>query len=214
MVSENLLCVSSLSFSYGSERVLDDICFNVRLGETIAIVGPNGSGKSTLLKIIMRVLQHDSSILLQGTDLQAYSQGELARIITYVPQQMQVEQDWTVREFVAMSRYPHRSAFQGLSSQDQNVITEAIMHCDLGDYEDRFMNQLSGGEVQRVLIASAMAQESELMLLDEITSHLDPGHQAALFVILKSLQEKGKTILSATHDLNAAAIHHQRIIAL
>ena len=211
------LDVQSLSFSIGDARILKDISFRIMSGETWSILGPNGSGKSTLLKCLMRIHRNwHGSVSVFGRPMQTYSQRELAGRIAYVPQ---AGGDhlflYTVRQFVTMGRYPYAGPFRTEGQKDRAVIEAVMRRTGTDIFADRTMNSLSGGERQKVFIAAALAQESDILLLDEPTAFLDYRHQGEVMAILRSLnRESGCAVLNVTHDINSAILTGGNVLAL
>lgn len=198
----NILEIKNLSFSYGGEPVLENICLNVKEKEFVTIVGPNGSGKSTLVKCICNILDSNRSVSLFGKTKEEYSSGELAKIISYVPQSLSGDFRYTVWEFLLMSRYAYLGAFSSLSKSDYDACAKALALTDTEKYKNRIMSGLSGGERQKILVAAAVAQESEIMLLDEPATYLDPKHVAETMKIIKKANENC-AVVTVTHDLNS-----------
>ncbi|MCK5241023.1 ABC transporter ATP-binding protein [bacterium] len=203
----------------GARRVvplLQDISFSVQAGERFAIVGPNGAGKSTLLKSICRILPYgQGEIRVAGKRVQDYSQKELARKLSYVPQAVLRNHGFTVFEFVLMGRYPHFSPFTTITSNDLQKVNQALEMTGMLPFVQRRMDTLSGGEQQKVMIAAVLAQEAEIMLLDEPAAFLDPYHQEQVYTLLEKIcQETQVTIVEVTHDVNRAALGHERILGL
>jgi len=215
-VSEPILQVAGLSFGYGDELVLADVTCAVEQGERLAIVGPNGAGKSTLIKCLVRLVSgFRGDVRVQGRELATYSQRELARLLSYVPQADGRQFPFAVRDFVAMGRYPHLSAFTARRAADEEAIDRALERAGLTDLATRPMDQLSGGERQRLFIAAAIAQEAPVLLLDEPTTFLDPLHQQEVERVLTDLHEEcNVTLVTVTHDLNRALRHGDRVLAL
>lgn len=205
----SLLAVSNLSFSYGRKRILDAVNFSVDKAETVALLGANGAGKTTLLKVCAGLLAPDiGEIRFHGRPLSDYPRRDVAQKIALVPQEVQVSFHFTVQQLVEQGRTPHLpSLFAGLRQTDRAVVREAMDCADVGHLRNRSFNDLSGGERQRVKIALAIAQQPELLLLDEPTQHLDIGRQAEVFGILRRLNESGVTIIAAVHDLESARAH-------
>ena len=201
-----LLAVSNLSFSYGRKRILDGVSFSIHKAGTVALLGANGAGKTTLLKICAGLLAHATGeIRFHGRPLSDYSRRDVAQKIALVPQEVQVSFHFTVQQLVEQGRTPHLpSLFAGLRQSDKAVVKEAMDCADIGHLRNRSFNDLSGGERQRVKIALAIAQQPELLLLDEPTQHLDIGRQAEVFSVLRRLNESGVTIIAAVHDLESA----------
>jgi iron complex transport system ATP-binding protein len=202
----SFLAVSNLGFSYGRKRTLDDVNFSVTKGETVALLGANGAGKTTLLKICAGLLPLEiGEVRFHGRPLSDYPRRDIAQKIALVPQEVQVSFHFTVQQLVEQGRTPHLpSLFSGLRQSDRAVVKEAMDCADVGHLRNRSFNDLSGGERQRVKIALAIAQQPELLLLDEPTQHLDIGRQAEVFNVLRRLNESGVTIISAIHDLESA----------
>ncbi len=208
--------VRDLFFSIGDNPILRGVSLDVETGEFVSIIGPNGAGKSTLLKCLVRVYGRWKGVVrLKGRGLARYSQRELARTMSYVPQARDRAMPFTVLEFVLMGRYPHLSPFSIIERADESAAMEALAMVGMGGFARRAMDTLSGGERQKVLIAGALSQGSEIMLLDEPTTFLDPRHEHEIIDILNRINnERGVTIVSVTHDINHAALFSTRIIAI
>ncbi len=209
---------SNLGFRYtGHERAaVTGISLSIAEGEFCAIIGPNGSGKSTLLRLLLGVLRPESGrALYRGKDAQEWDRRELAQEVGVVPQIEELFFPFTVRELVAMGRYPHLGAWQLERVSDRNAIERALQRCDVHNLQDRTMQRLSGGERQRVRLARALAQEPVALVLDEPTASLDLGHEMALFELLaRQRDQDGATIVAATHNLNLAARFATQVILL
>jgi len=199
-----LLSAQELSFSYGAKTVLNGLSFDICRGETLAIVGANGAGKTTLLKILCGLLATGSGeVLFRSRSIRQHKPRELARCIALVPQEIQVSFDFTVMEFVEQGRTPYLSSFlSGFQQADRMAVVNAMEMADVWQLADRRFNELSGGERQRVKIALALAQEPQLLLLDEPSQHLDIGRQVEVFSVLHRLNQAGITIVAAMHDLH------------
>lgn len=210
------LSVENLQFRYPGVPVLRDISFNVPAGDFLSLLGPNGSGKSTLLRLLDRILLPQAgSIILDGRVLSTYSRRDLARTIAYVPQDTLWVFPYTVLEVVLMGRSPHvgRSGFE--NQQDIDIAWETMRLTDIDHLADKLITAISGGERQRVLIARALSQKPEILLLDEPNAHLDINHQVEIFQILQEQNEQHHlTIVSVSHDLNLAAAFSKRILLL
>lgn len=205
-----------LTFSYNGAPVLDDLSFSVDSGEMVGIIGPNGAGKSTLLKLLDRILLPSAgSVFIRRKQLGGYSRRELARVIGLVPQRFSTAFNFSAGEIVMMGRFPHQSAFGFDSEQDREIAARAMQATDCYELRKRNFLTLSGGEQQRVVLASALAQEPQILLLDEPTSALDLRHQVHFYRILEKLsREQGITVLTVTHDVNLAAQFCPRILVL
>ena len=207
--------VDRLRFSYNGKSVLEDLDLPVREGEFLGLVGPNGSGKTTLLKNIGGVLKPDGgSVYLDGKELSRIPIKEVATKVAALQQETTVGFDFTVREVVEMGRFPHLDRFERHGDGDMRAVEKAIEVTDLRDFTDRCVNQLSGGEKQRVFLALALAQEPDLLLLDEPTASLDINYQIKIMETVKSLQSEGLTVVAAIHDLNLAAQYADRVALL
>jgi iron complex transport system ATP-binding protein len=188
----------------------------VSSGEFIAIIGPNGAGKSTLIKAIDGILpMKQPDIYLNDESLGHYSRRELARLIAYLPQETQFAFDYNVREVVQMGRFPYLKGLMAYTQDDVYTVKEMMRLMEIEEFAERNFNALSGGEKQRVLIASALAQRPKILLLDEPTTALDLHHQITIFQILKKLQtEQHLTIIVVTHDINLTAQFCDRVLLM
>lgn len=208
--------VRNLGFSFTDVPLFTDLNFRVNTGEVLSIIGPNGCGKSTLLRLLRGHLKpRTGTILWNQTPLTSLSSRDLARLVAVVPQSTHIDFSYTVRDLVAMGRYPHRRNILSFHSQDdENTVNHALGLADVIDLAHRRTTQLSGGELQRVLLARALAQETDVLFLDEATSHLDIDHRFELTELLVRLnREQQKTIVQISHDLDlAAAISHRMLL--
>jgi ABC-type cobalamin/Fe3+-siderophores transport system ATPase subunit len=212
-----LLTASGLAWDAGGRTILGPLDLEVRAGESLVLVGPNGAGKTTLLRLLTGLLQPRSGELAwRGQPYADLSRRELARRIAYVPQIRPSRVPLTVEEVVLLGRYPHLSAFQWAPRpEDFAAVDEAIRRVGVEDLRRRRVDELSGGERQAVFIAAALAQEAELLVLDEPTIHLDARHQSDLAgLLLRLASESGRTVVLATHDLNLASLLGDRLLAL
>jgi iron complex transport system ATP-binding protein len=203
-----LLQAADVTFVYGPGQAgLHGVSVDVPRGSLVGIIGPNGSGKTTLLRLLGGMLVPASGrVTLDGRDLARMPRRELARQISVVPQETRLSFEYSVLEVVLMGRYPHLGAFELESQEDVAIAREALAATGTLALEGRLFPTLSGGEKQRVIIASALAQSAGLMLLDEPTAALDPGYQIEMASLLRRLSdERGVTMAVATHDLNMAA---------
>ena len=216
-----MLQVSDISFSYGrgraaAQRVLDGVSLEVRRGTVVGLLGPNGSGKTTLLRIIAGVLKPESGrVLIGGHPIEELTRRDLARRVAVVPQETHSTFDFSVIDMVLMGRYPHLGAFELEGASDQTIARDALAATGTTDLERRPFATLSGGEKQRVVIASALAQASDMLLLDEPTAALDLRYQFEITALLRRLNtERGTTMIVSTHDLNLAAGLCERVVLL
>lgn len=175
-------------------------------GQLIGIIGPNGAGKSTLLKLVSGVERPDNGkILLDNDVLRQLNPRERARRLSYLPQQMPVDVLYTVREFVEMGRYAHQSAWSGFSFRSKRAVDTAIHRLNLDDFANTPLGQLSGGERQRAAIARCLAQETDVLVLDEPISNLDLFYQIEILRLLRQLAREGYLVVLAIHHLELAA---------
>ena len=205
-----------LSFSYDGRRVLQGVSLTVAAGERVAILGANGAGKTTLLKLIAGTLDPAcGSVTIAGTPLENLSRRDLARRIATVPQAFAVPFAFSVREIVELGRTPHLRAFAGLSPSDRLAVERALELTGSRGFRNRIFHELSGGVRQRFVVAMALAQEPDILLLDEPTQQLDLAKQVEILDLISGLnQSKGLTVVAAIHDLNLAARYFGRLVFL
>ncbi len=218
-----LLRAVDVSFAYGrsgdrrgASEVLHGVSMELRHGDVLGILGPNGSGKTTLLRLLSGTRQpHGGQVLLDGTPLPQLSRRAVARRIAVVPQETHLAYDYTVMEMVLMGRHPHLGLFELEGPNDISVARDALAATGTAHLEARQFNTLSGGEKQRVVIAAALAQAAEILLLDEPTASLDLGYQLEIASLLKTLNhERGVSIAISTHDLNLASAVCREMVLL
>jgi iron complex transport system ATP-binding protein len=216
-MTEPILAVRGLAWHPDGREILGPLDLDVLRGECLAVVGPNGAGKTTLLRCLTGLLRPTAGDLrFEGRAFPTLSRRALARRIAYVPQIRPARVPLTVEEVVLLGRYPHLSAFQiAPRREDFAAVDAALDLVGIGDLRRRPVDELSGGERQAAFIAAALAQEAELLVLDEPTIHLDARHQRDLAGLLLKLDaEAGRTVLLATHDLNLASLLGDRLLAL
>lgn len=208
------ITIKDLSFSYGSRKILEDLNLLVGDSEVLSLVGPNGSGKTTMIKCIDRILKPKGSILLNGgRDLQSLSRQEVARYIGYVPQSTTSVLTTTVFDTILMGRKPHMG--WRVAEEDIDRVVEVMKLLSVEEFALKDFSELSGGQKQRVLIARALAQEPEVLLLDEPTSNLDVKHQLEALDTVRSIVKKTEiSAVMAIHDLNLAARYSDSLVML
>jgi len=205
--------LKDVCFSYPSADILQDVNFSIGPGEITGLIGPNGSGKSTLIKCMDTILKPRGSILLNGKDILMMDRVDLAKNVGLVPQNGSSAMDSTVFETVLMGRRPH-SAWR-ISEEDINKVADALERLGIGDMAMRDFSSLSGGQKQMVLLARAICQEPEVLLLDEPTSALDIRHQLEVLEIVNHLvKEKNMSAIIAMHDLNLGARYTDSMVML
>jgi iron complex transport system ATP-binding protein len=212
-----MLNVHRLSVGYEETVIVDKVDFQVETGEFFGILGPNGSGKTTLLKALSGILSHSSGeIMFNGKFLSDYSSKELAKLIAVLPQNSSHSFSYSVKETVMLGRYPHQKGlFKAISSYDEEIVYEAMTQTGVEGLQHRKLDELSGGEKQRVFLAQALAQEPKVILLDEPTNHLDLSFQKNLLELLKNqTKARNLTVISIFHDLNLASLYCDRLLLL
>jgi len=212
-----MLSVQHVSGGYTGESVLKDISFEVGKGELLGVLGPNGSGKTTLLKMVSGILPiKQGEIFINGKRLQEYGIKQLAQMVAVLSQHSSQSFSYTVKETVSLGRYAHQKGwFQSWTQEDEEVVQRVMDQTGVSSFQNKNIQQLSGGEKQRVFLAQALAQEPEILLLDEPTNHLDLSYQKELLDLLKHwTAEKGLTVISIFHDLNLAGLYCDRLLLL
>jgi iron complex transport system ATP-binding protein len=211
----SLLSCHNLAFSYSKNLLLSDINIDFKQGEFVALIGANGVGKSTLLQLLLGLIKpQQGAVLLNGTNISQQKRRDIAKKMAFVPQSIELPYAFTVEELVAMGRNPYLGAFELESDQDKALIDDALDKTHLHHIKNRTVNTLSGGERQRVIIARALAQQSDTILLDEPIASLDICHQIETLELIKSLTQSGKLAITALHDLNFAAQYCDRILLI
>ncbi len=211
-----MIRAAELGFGYGNRPVLQNLTFDVRPGEILTILGPNGCGKSTLLRLMRGLLKPDQG-RLEWDNRAAHQirRDAMARLAAVVPQFTQTHFPYTVRQMTAMGRYAYRTAFSPPTAEDRKAVEQAMAVTDTLHLAERAITGLSGGELQRVVLARALAQQTPVLLLDEATSHLDLDHRLEIADLLSRLnREKGTTIIQVSHDLDLAAQISHRLMLL
>jgi iron complex transport system ATP-binding protein len=218
---EPILEAREVTFSYpgAATPTLRDLSLQLPAGELTALIGPNGAGKSTLLRLLCGLLAPQKGVmLLEGAPLQRSSRRSLARRIAVLPQRLQVSFDADVETVVALGRTPHRAplgTWWGPPGRDHEAVETALAETDTARFRDRPLGALSGGEQQRVALALALAQEADVLLLDEPTSHLDPVQAQAVLDLVQGLRrQRHLTVIAVLHDLNLASLYATRILLL
>ena len=201
------VALSDISAGYGGKPILHGVSFSVTAGSLLGIIGPNGAGKTTLLRVLGGDIPSSAgSLLIHGKDVRSFRRRELAQIVGFVLQTLDVPVAFTVAEFVAMGRTPYVSGWSRLSRDDDAAIRKAMEMTDILSLESRLVDELSAGEKQRAIVAMALAQDPQILLLDEPTAHLDIQHAWNLMaMIVKLNREHGVTVVLSSHDLNLAA---------
>jgi len=204
-----------LSVSYGHKPILEGLNLTIPKHQVTALLGPNGCGKSTLLKTLNRTInQQHGSVLLQGKDTRELDPRELSRQMSLLPQSSITPEGITVRQLVGYGRAPWISRWGTMKEEDHKIVDQAMTETGVLDLADQFVCELSGGQRQRTWIAMVLAQQTELVLLDEPTAWLDIAHQIELMAIMRQLHQQGKTVIVVLHDLNQASRYCDHLVVL
>lgn len=208
--------VTELSVAYEENLVINHTSLAIPKGKITIIIGANGCGKSTLLKTIARIIKPKSGqIFVNGTDIRKQNPKVIAKEMAFLPQSPKCPESVTVRELVAFGRFPYQKAFGGMSRYDRKVVEWALEETGLIGFADRMVDELSGGQRQRAWIAMTLAQETDLILLDEPTTYLDMAHQLEVLQVLRDLNKKKHlTIVMVLHELNQACRFADHIIGM
>lgn len=210
--------VTNLCVSLSKKEILKNLSFELPTGVFLSIVGPNGAGKSTLAKSLNKLIKpkvNSQEIKLEGQAISNLSTKEIAQKVSFVPQNIDLSFDFPVLEFVLMSRYAHKKTLSNYNQNDFKIAEDSLKLTDTLEFKKRSLNTLSGGEKQRVLIAAALAQKTQMIILDEPNSNLDPKHQDEIMQLLYKLnKENNISIIHITHELNHALQSSTHILAL
>jgi len=207
-----VISIRNLEVWYSAYRVLKSISTDFKEG-IVAILGPNGSGKTTLLRALMKIVSFSGRIEINYEDLKKMSRKEIARNVSFVPQEFPEDVEFTALEIVMMGRYPHKKFFSFEDTEDYRISRDALNLVKLDELAERSLRSMSSGEKQRVLIARALAQKADILLLDEPTSNLDLKHSIEVMRLLKKLAHR-KTVVLTMHNINLASLYCNRIILL
>ena len=205
----------SIGHDYGNGPVLENVSFSIEAGSFFVIIGPNGSGKTTLMKVLADLIRPGSgSVKVLGRPAGEFGKRELARVMSFVPQLIPVDFPFTVTEVVLMGRAPHLGLLGIEGPPDMEAARRAMEFTGVEELAGRKVNQLSGGEQQRVFIARAVCQDPGIILLDEPTASLDLAHQVRVMDIMNQLRHRGVTVVMVSHDVNLAALYGDRLLLL
>lgn len=203
--------VLNLNKSYGQKQVVKDVTLEIPKGKVISFIGPNGAGKSTVLNMITRLIDSDSgNITLEDIEIKNWKSKELAKKLAILTQHNNINMKLTVRELIGFGRFPYSGS--NLTEQDYKMVDMAIEYMELKEYEDRFIDELSGGQLQRAYIAMVIAQDTEFIFLDEPTNNLDIYHASNMMKIVRRLcDDLGKTVILVLHEINFASVYSDYI---
>lgn len=216
MTDRTALAIDTLTLGYGNTTILDTLSLTIPRGKITVLAGPNGCGKSTLLRAIRRLHKPSAGrILLETTDISKLGERMLARQIGLLAQSPSAPEDMTVEELVRLGRYPHQSMLQPWSPDDTRALETAMAGTSVAHLRERHLGSLSGGQLQRVWIAMVLAQETEVVCLDEPVNHLDMSHQLDCLDLVRQLNSQfGRTVVLVLHDLNLAARYADQLVFL
>ncbi|QYB04206.1 ABC transporter ATP-binding protein [Rhodococcus sp. USK10] len=214
--TDSRLIADNLSLGYGDRVIVDHLNLEVRTGVITTVIGPNGCGKSTLLRALGRLLKpRNGSVLLDGKAIGSMRTKDVARTLGMLPQAPVAPEGLTVADLVARGRHPHQSWLRQWSSDDEGEVAEALALTGVSDLADRPVDQLSGGQRQRAWISMALAQGTDILLLDEPTTYLDLAHSVEVLDLVDRMHEElGRTVVMVLHDLNLAIRYSDQLIVM
>ncbi|MGL5694695.1 MAG: ABC transporter ATP-binding protein [Peptostreptococcaceae bacterium] len=203
----NCISTRDLNISYGNLDIVKNLNLDIPKGKITTIIGSNGCGKSTILKTIARIIEPKSGdILINNVNLKSQSPKDIAKTMAVLPQSPQAPNGLTVEELIAYGRFPHQNGFGKSKKEDKDIVTWALKSTGIEEFRDRPIQDLSGGQRQRAWIAMALAQQTDILILDEPTTYLDLAHQLEILTLLEELNRtQGTTIVMVIHELNNAA---------
>lgn len=212
----NCISVRNLNISYGNLDIVKDLNLDIPKGKITTIIGSNGCGKSTILKTIARIIEPKSGdIYINDKNIKEQNTKDLAKSMAVLPQSPQAPSGLTVEELISYGRFPHQRGFAKLTDKDKDVVTWALKSTGIEEFRERPIEALSGGQRQRAWIAMALAQQTEILILDEPTTYLDLAHQLEVLNLLEELNKKqGTTIVMVIHELNNAARFADNMIGI
>lgn len=208
--------IEQIEVAYADQSIINDLSLDIPIGKITTIIGPNGCGKSTLLKAVGRIMKvKKGKVSLEGNSIYEFSTKELAKKLAILPQTPTAPEGLTVEELVSYGRYPYQKGLGKLTAEDRKIIDWALEVTCLTNLRDSHVDNISGGQRQRVWIALALAQETDIILLDEPTTYLDMAYQLEVLELLEDLnKEHGCTIVMVLHDLNLASKYADYLVAL
>ncbi|MBS9371930.1 ABC transporter ATP-binding protein [Rhodococcus sp. B50] len=210
------LVAEHISLGYGDRLIVDDLDLSIPTGVVTTVIGPNGCGKSTLLRALSRLLKtRTGTVLLDGHDITTLRTREVARVLGMLPQAPVAPEGLTVADLVSRGRHPHQSWFRQWSSDDEDEVAIALERTGIADLADRPIDELSGGQRQRAWISMALAQGTDILLLDEPTTYLDLAHSVEVLDLVDRLHsELGRTVVMVLHDLNLAVRYSDHLVVM
>ncbi|WP_456475211.1 ABC transporter ATP-binding protein [Candidatus Pyrohabitans sp.] len=209
-----MIRVENLEVYYEALKVLKGVCAEFGRGSFVGILGPNGAGKTTLLRAMASLIGFEGRVEVFERNIRKLPRREVARLISMVPQDFQMDLEFSVMEIVLMGRYPYLGPFKFDGEEDYEIALGSLKKTNSAHLRDRMFKNMSSGERQRVLIAMALAQEAKMMLLDEPTSNLDLHHSVEIMRLLRKLADEGVTVVASMHNINLASLYCDRIVLL
>lgn len=211
-----MISLNNISVSYQKKRVINNLSLDFALGEFCALLGPNGAGKSTLLRVIIdSQLEKTGKVIIGGKEFHDWTRQELAKQIAIIPQDFHLQFDYSVEDLVLMGRFPYLGRWQNYTNTDKKIVDNILLNLDLIDLKNKLYSKLSGGERRRVSIARALAQETQVLLMDEAFANLDVNHQLEIMQLLWEInKEHNKLIILVSHNINLTSEYCDRIIML
>jgi len=206
--------LNRVDFYYADKKIIDNFSITIESGRFYGIIGPNGCGKTTILDLLCKLRRPQrGEVLYRGKNIAGYSKKQLAREIALVPQNFYINFPFTVEQVVMMGRYPHMPRFSAPSARDRSAVEDIMAQTEIGGFGGRFITELSGGERQRVIFARALAQDTQVLILDEATSNLDINYSLSLLNISEQrVKQQGKTVIAVMQDINLAAVYCDYLI--
>ncbi|ACL77492.1 ABC transporter ATP-binding protein [Ruminiclostridium cellulolyticum] len=211
---ESIIEIQNLKYEINNKKILDNISLKIKEGELVGLIGPNGAGKTTLLKCLNGIYKAEGTVNINGTAVSRMNSKKLAGKVALMHQNTQIGFPFPAREVVLMGRYPYLKRMQRESREDYKIARKNMEYTDTEMLEDYAINQMSGGERQRVLFAKTLTQETDIILLDEPTASLDITYQEQIFKYSRELSGQGKTVVAAIHDLKIAAKYCTRLVLM
>jgi iron complex transport system ATP-binding protein len=209
-----VIALHDLWVRFGPVAAVRELTLRVEDGEWVSLIGPNGAGKTSALRAVSGLVDYEGAVELDGRDARRLARRERARLVAFVPQKPETPPELTVAEYVLLGRTPHISYFGSEGRADRAAAARALHRLELEGFADRHLGSLSGGELQRAVLARALAQEARILLLDEPTSSLDLGRQQLVLELVDELRRDGLTVVSTLHDLTLAGQYADRLFLL
>lgn len=210
-----MISTNKLTVSYGDDTIIKDLSLTLKKGEITALIGPNGCGKSTLLKSLSRINKVTAGqVLLDNQPLSSFADKKLAQKMSLLPQILTTPEGITVQRLVEYGRSPYLSHWGKLASEDKNIVLNAMQQTQVNEFAQQAMDSLSGGQKQRAWIAMILAQNTDIVMLDEPTTYLDLSHQIELMKLMQAMKQQGKTVIVVLHDLNQACRYCDYLVVM